>query len=152
MSPASPVVSKALVVGLDGAAPEWVFGRWLDQLPTLRSLTERGANGVLGSCDPPMTVPAWSVMTSSRSPGALGVYGFRNRRDHGDDSMAFADSRASCFLTPDVGRNQYAYPAQLPDEVERVVGRYLPDVANFRTEERDCLLEEIEEMTQKRFG
>jgi predicted AlkP superfamily phosphohydrolase/phosphomutase len=187
MSPESPVVSKALVIGLDGAAPEWVFECWLDQLPTLRSLTEGGAYGVLRSCDPPMTVPAWSVMTSSRSPGALGVYGFRNRRDHAYDSMVFADSRAvrvprvwdllsargrpvivlgvpqtyppspvngvmvSCFLTPDVGRNQYAYPAQLPKEVERVVGRYLPDVANFRTEEKDGLLEEIEEMTQKRF-
>jgi hypothetical protein len=33
-------------------------------------------------------------MTSSRSPGALGSYGFRNRRDHSYDALAFADSRA----------------------------------------------------------
>jgi predicted AlkP superfamily phosphohydrolase/phosphomutase len=179
--------SKALVVGLDCAAPEWVFGRWLDQLPTLRSLTERGAYGVLRSCDPPMTVPAWSVMTSSRSAGALGVYGFRNRRDHTYDSLVFADSRAvrvpriwdllsargrpvivlgvpqtyppsrvngvmvSCFLTPDVGRNQYTYPARLREEVEQVVGHYLVDVGDFRTEEKDRVLEQIEEMTEKRF-
>ena len=34
--------SKALVIGLDCAAPQWVFDRWLDELPTIRSLTERG--------------------------------------------------------------------------------------------------------------
>ena len=63
--------SKALVIGLDCAAPQWVFDRWLDELPTIRSLTERGTFGILRSCEPPITVPAWSVMTSSRSPGPL---------------------------------------------------------------------------------
>ena len=33
-------------------------------------------------------------MTSSRDPGALGFYGFRNRTDHSYDVLAFADSRA----------------------------------------------------------
>jgi predicted AlkP superfamily phosphohydrolase/phosphomutase len=88
------MASKALVIGLDCAAPQWVFDRWLDELPTLRSLTERGSFGVLRSCEPPITVPAWSSMTSSRSPGALGFYGFRNRRDHSYEALAFADSRA----------------------------------------------------------
>ena len=37
--------SKALVIGLDCAAPQWVFDRWLDELPTIRSLTERGTSG-----------------------------------------------------------------------------------------------------------
>ena len=86
--------SKALVIGLDCAAPQWVFDRWLEELPTLRSISQRGCFGVLRSCDPPITVPAWSSMTSSRSPGALGFYGFRNRRDYSYDSLAFADSRA----------------------------------------------------------
>ena len=69
-----------LFIGLDGAAPQWVFDRWLDVLPRLRSFLERRTFGVLRSCDPSITVPAWSSMTSSRSPGALGFYGFRNRR------------------------------------------------------------------------
>jgi predicted AlkP superfamily phosphohydrolase/phosphomutase len=88
------MASKALVIGLDCAAPQWVFDRWLDELPALRSLSERGCFGVLRSCDPPITVPAWSSMTSSRNPGALGFYGFRNRRDYSYDALAFADSRA----------------------------------------------------------
>jgi predicted AlkP superfamily phosphohydrolase/phosphomutase len=85
---------RVLVIGLDCAAPQWVFDRWLDDLPTLRSLTARGTYGVLRSCDPPITVPAWSCMASSRSPGALGFYGFRNRRDHSYDGLSLADSTA----------------------------------------------------------
>ena len=183
----SSTASRALVIGLDCAAPQLVFDQWLDQLPTIRGLTERGAWGVLRSCDPPITVPAWSSMTSSRSPGSLGFYGFRNRRDHSYDKLTFADSRSvrvprvwdllstrgrpvivlgvpqtypvsrvngvmvSCFLTPDTETSQYTYPAGLKGEIEALVGRYLVDVRNFRTDDKDRLLAEIEEMTEKRF-
>ena len=88
------MAKRVMVIGLDCAAPQFVFDRWLPELPTIRSLTERGSFGVLRSCDPPITVPAWSVMTSSRSPGSLGFYGFRNRKDHSYDQLVFADSRA----------------------------------------------------------
>jgi predicted AlkP superfamily phosphohydrolase/phosphomutase len=176
-----------MVIGLDCAAPQLVFDRWLDDLPNLRSLTERGSYGVLRSCDPPITVPAWSCMASSRNPGALGIYGFRNRRDHSYDALSFANSRSvrvpriwdllsargrdvivlgvpqtypvtpvngamvSCFLTPDVETRQYTHPPELKDEIERLVGRYLVDVPNFRTDDKDRLLADLEEMTEKRF-
>jgi predicted AlkP superfamily phosphohydrolase/phosphomutase len=179
--------SKVMVIGLDCAAPQYVFDEWLDELPTIRSLTERGRFGVLRSCDPPITVPAWSVMTSSHSPGALGFYGFRNRKDHSYDQLAFADSRSvrmprvwdvlsmrnrdvivlgvpqtyppsrvngvlvSCFLTPDTRTSKYTYPPELKDEIEQLVGHYMVDVENFRTDDKDRLLAEIEEMTEKRF-
>jgi predicted AlkP superfamily phosphohydrolase/phosphomutase len=84
---------RALVIGLDGAPPELVLDRWLDELPALRSLTERGTYGVLRSCDPPITVPAWACMASSRSPGALGLYGFRNRRSRAGYGLSFATAR-----------------------------------------------------------
>ncbi len=32
------------------------------------------------SCDPPITVPAWMSMMTSKSPGSLGIYGFRHRK------------------------------------------------------------------------
>ncbi len=181
------MASKALVIGLDCAPPQLVFDRWLDELPTIRSLTERGTFGVLRSCDPPITVPAWSVMTSSRNPGALGIYGFRNRRDHSYDGLSFASSRSvtaprvwdllsergrpvvvlgvpqtfpvtpvngvmvACFLTPDVETSEYTHPADLKDEIERVVGHYMVDVPNFRTDDKERLLADLEEMTAKRF-
>ena len=83
-----------MVIGLDCAAPHLVLDEWLDELPAIRSLTERGSYGVLKSCDPPITVPAWSVMTSSRNPGTLGFYGFRNRKDRSYERLSLADSRA----------------------------------------------------------
>jgi len=84
--------SKLLVVGLDSAAPALVFDRWRNELPTLGALIARGAHGRMRSTNPPITVPAWTAMMSSRDPGELGFYGFRNRKDHSYDGYAFANS------------------------------------------------------------
>src|SRR5690349_20793158 len=72
---------KVVVIGLDCAEPSLVFDRYAQRLPSLSRLRERGLWGKLRSCDPPITVPAWMSMMSSRDPGALGYYGFRNRAD-----------------------------------------------------------------------
>ncbi len=81
---------KVVVIGLDCAEPSLVFERFRGQLPNLERLMARGMAGRLRSCDPPITVPAWSVMMSSKDPGTLGIYGFRNRADYSYDKMAFA--------------------------------------------------------------
>jgi predicted AlkP superfamily phosphohydrolase/phosphomutase len=81
---------RLMIVGLDCAPPEIVFEDMRDELPVLRGLMERGAWGPLESCDPPITVPAWSCMMSSKDPGTLGFYGFRNRADHSYDGLTFA--------------------------------------------------------------
>lgn len=81
---------KVLAIGLDCAAPELVFDRWRDQLPTLSRLCSRGIYGELDSCIPAITVPAWSSMLSSKDPGTLGIYGFRNRTDYSYDKMHVA--------------------------------------------------------------
>src|SRR3989441_3009877 len=91
-SPRRMAFSKLFIVGLDSATPALVFDRWRDQLPTLSSLIARGAHGRMLSTHPPITVPAWTSMTASRDPGELGVYGFRNRKDHSYDGYAFANS------------------------------------------------------------
>ncbi len=83
-----------MLIGLDCAAPELLFDRWLNDLPNLKSLCQVGVHGTLRSCDPPITVPAWSVMMSSKSPGRLGVYGFRNRAGHSYDRHLIANSLA----------------------------------------------------------
>jgi predicted AlkP superfamily phosphohydrolase/phosphomutase len=93
--PAKPASRRrVMLIGLDCAAPELVFDRWLDDLPNIKSLYAGGVHGLLRSCDPPITVPAWSVMMSSKSPGLLGVYGFRNRADHSYDKYTIANSLA----------------------------------------------------------
>ena len=85
---------RVAVIGLDCAEPSLVFDRWLDELPNIAGLVERGTWGPLRSVDPPITVPAWTCMLSGRDPGELGIYGFRNRKDYSYDALGVADSRA----------------------------------------------------------
>src|SRR4051794_2753828 len=83
---------KILVLGLDCAAPELLFG--FDDLPNLRGLMEAGAYGRLESVIPPITVPAWMCMATSQDPGSLGVYGFRNRLDHSYSGLGITSARS----------------------------------------------------------
>jgi len=83
---------KILVVGLDCAAPELLFGD--DRLVNFRRLMEYGCYGRLESVIPPITVPAWMCMSTSQDPGSLGVYGFRNRTDHSYDKLGIVNSRS----------------------------------------------------------
>jgi predicted AlkP superfamily phosphohydrolase/phosphomutase len=85
-------VKKILVVGLDCAAPELLFGD--ERLGNFRRMMDSGAYGRLESVIPPITVPAWMCMSTSQDPGSLGVYGFRNRRDHSYDGLGVVNSRS----------------------------------------------------------
>jgi len=70
---------RVAVIGLDCAAPSIMFDKLKDVLPNITKLTQDGIYGKLRSCDPPITVPAWMVMATGRTPGELGLYGFRSR-------------------------------------------------------------------------
>jgi predicted AlkP superfamily phosphohydrolase/phosphomutase len=83
-----------MIIGLDCAEPSLVLERWLGELPALASLAGRGAYGRLTSVVPPITVPAWSCMMASRTPGDLGIYGFRNRVDRSYDALSIANGSA----------------------------------------------------------
>jgi predicted AlkP superfamily phosphohydrolase/phosphomutase len=177
---------RVLVIGLDCMTPQFLFDQWLDQLPTIKRLVESSIHGPLKSCIPPITVPAWACMTTSKNPGQLGVYGFRNRFDRSYDGLTIATSQEiqedriwdtlsqagkkaiivgvpqtyppkpingymiTSILTPNTGC-QYTHPPELREEVERLVGEYIFDVENFRTDDKEHLLKQIYQMTQKRF-
>jgi predicted AlkP superfamily phosphohydrolase/phosphomutase len=83
---------KVMVIGLDCAPPEHVFDEYVDDIPHLTKLRENGMWGPLESIVPPITVPAWMCMMTSKDPGTLGIYGFRNRKDHSYDGYSFATS------------------------------------------------------------
>ena len=83
---------KVLVIGLDCAAPELLFGD--ERLLNFRRLMEMGCWGRLESIVPPITVPAWMGMSTSQDPGSLGVYGFRNRSDHSYDKLGIVNSKS----------------------------------------------------------
>ena len=85
---------RVMVIGLDCAPPEHVFDEYADDIPNLTKLRENGLYGPLESITPPITVPAWMCMMTSKDPGTLGIYGFRNRKDHTYDGLSFATSWA----------------------------------------------------------
>src|SRR6266480_2030086 len=181
--------NKVVVIGLDCAPPELVFDQWRDELPNFKRVMDDGVWGQLESCIPAITVPAWSSMMSSKDPGTLGFYGFRNRGDYSYEKHTLVNansmktdrvwdvlSRAGkkvitvgvpqtyppnpvngiqegCFLSPSTKNphSPYTYPASVMKEIEAIVGEYLVDVSDFRTEDREDLLRQIYAMTEKRF-
>jgi len=85
---------RVLLLGLDCASPSLIFDDFQTTLPNLGSLMAGGTWGILRSSLPCITVPAWASMTSSRDPGVLGIYGFRNRAGYDYDALTVADGRA----------------------------------------------------------
>ncbi len=71
---------RVLVVGLDAAPPRLVYEKFREELPVISSIVGDGENYFLKSSHPPITIPAWAVMVTGRSPGELGLYGFRHRK------------------------------------------------------------------------
>ncbi|HSA00674.1 MAG TPA: alkaline phosphatase family protein, partial [Candidatus Paceibacterota bacterium] len=87
-------IERVLIIGLDCAEPSLVFDLWRGYLPNLRRLMEQGAWTTMNSTTPPITIPAWSCMMTSKDPGTLGIYGFRNRKDFTYAGLSFATSTA----------------------------------------------------------
>ena len=82
---------KLVVIGLDCATPEFLFEEYLDVLPNIKKILDNGTYGNLRSTTPAITVPAWMSMMTSKDPGRLGVFGFRNRKPgSGYDDMWIA--------------------------------------------------------------
>jgi predicted AlkP superfamily phosphohydrolase/phosphomutase len=84
---------RVCVIGIDCAPPELVFGEFRSVMPNVDRLIRSGIHGPLQSTIPPITVPAWMCMMTGKDPGTLGIYGFRNRKDHSYDALEFANSR-----------------------------------------------------------
>ncbi|HEY8172175.1 MAG TPA: alkaline phosphatase family protein [Dehalococcoidia bacterium] len=178
---------RVVIIGLDCAAPELVFDRFAADLPNIGRLRAQGAWGPLQSVVPAITVPAWACAMTSRDPGQLGIYGFRNRKDHSYDGLAMANAnlvredavwdvlgregrhvilvgvppsypprpvngvRVGCFLTPST-QSEYTHPPELKAEIQATVGDYKIDVEDFRSEDKQRILDGAHDMAQKRFN
>lgn len=180
---------RIAVIGLDCGTPQLLFGDLADEVPNIRKLMEGGMHGDLESITPPITVPAWACSMTGNTPGQLGIYGFRNRKDHTYEGLSIATSdavkqpavwdllghrgkkslligvppsfppqpvegwRVSCFLTPPSAKS-FAYPSELQAEVDEELGgpgQYIFDIPNFREKGMEFVLEQVFEMTRRRF-
>lgn len=84
---------KVLIIGLDSAPAEIVFDR-RKEFPNLNRLLENGSYGTMRSSDPPITIPAWMVMSTGKDAGRLGLYGFRHRTGPTYDKMWIATAQS----------------------------------------------------------
>ncbi|MFQ5677390.1 MAG: alkaline phosphatase family protein, partial [bacterium] len=68
---------KTLLLGLDGATFA-LLDSLMDEgtMPFLKELVERGVRANLMSTANPLTPPAWTSMTTGRSPGNHGIFDF----------------------------------------------------------------------------
>ena len=180
-------MEKILIIGLDCATPQLVFEQFADDLPNMRSLWQKGVKAKMTSTIPPITVPAWTAMMTSKDPGQLGFYGFRNRAGYDYENLYFANAKyvkektiwnylnrnrmpalvfgvpqtfppkpmngilVGCFLTPDKNAS-FTYPDEIKAELDQAAdGDYIIDIKDFRTDDKQRLLEQIYIMTDRRF-
>jgi predicted AlkP superfamily phosphohydrolase/phosphomutase len=179
-------VGRVVVFGLDSVEPSLAFDELRADMPVLSGLVDGGLHGRLRSTIPAITCPAWASMLTGRDPGALGLYGFRNRSgavyeelqkatsdsvrvpavwdvcsDSGRSVTAIAvppgyppvpvnGEWVSCFLTPP-SAPVYTYPPRLAEEISRVAGGYGFDVEDFRSDDRERILRQTHEMTERRW-
>jgi predicted AlkP superfamily phosphohydrolase/phosphomutase len=85
---------RIAVIGLDCGTPQLLFRDLVDDIPNIRSLIDRSFHGDLQSITPPITVPAWACAMTGKTPGQLGIYGFRNRKDSSYEGLSIATSLA----------------------------------------------------------
>lgn len=85
---------RVLVIGLDCAPPELLFDRFADKLPNIRRMLDDGVYARMESSHPPITIPAWMVMATSKNAGRLGVYGFRHRKPGTYNDIWLANSHS----------------------------------------------------------
>jgi len=83
---------KLVIIGLDCATPKTLFEEFIEDCPNIKKMMEHGVYGKLRSSNPPITIPAWMVMSTGKQAGTLGVYGFRHRKENSYNDFWIATS------------------------------------------------------------
>jgi len=79
---------RVFVFGIDGAPPELIFDKWLDELPNIKKLVEEGFHSKIETTIPPSTCVAWTSFFSGLDPSQHGVYSYTVR-----DNFEYKGSR-----------------------------------------------------------
>ncbi len=81
-------MSKVFVLGIDGAPPQYVFDKWLDELPNLKKLMDSGAYARIITTVPPSTCSAWPSFFSGKDASQHSIYSYTVR-----DGFSYTSSR-----------------------------------------------------------
>jgi predicted AlkP superfamily phosphohydrolase/phosphomutase len=85
--------ARAVLIGLDGATFS-ILDPLMDEgvMPRLKELMASGARAELLSVIPPLTPPAWTSLTTGRSPGNHGIFDFFRFEYQNDRYIKVADA------------------------------------------------------------
>jgi predicted AlkP superfamily phosphohydrolase/phosphomutase len=81
-----PTGHRVVLIGMDAAT--WTVIRPLmqaGQLPTIKSLVDRGWSGVLRSMEPTVSPAIWTVIATGRVPADTGIFGFLAKTKDGEE-------------------------------------------------------------------
>jgi len=74
-------MGKIFLFGIDGAPPELVFGKWLNDLPNIKKLMQKGAYAKINSAIPPSTIVAWNSMISGKDTSEIGIFSYTKNEE-----------------------------------------------------------------------
>lgn len=78
---------KVFVLGIDGAPPELIFGKWLNELPNIKKLISEGSHAEVESTIPPLTCAAWTSFSTGKPAADHGLFEYVYRKNHDYDSL-----------------------------------------------------------------
>ena len=84
---------RVFIFGIDGAPPELIFDKWLDELPNIKKLMNQGAYSRITTSIPPSTAVAWNSFFSGKDASELGVYSYTMRENYEYTSSRLINSR-----------------------------------------------------------
>ena len=143
---------RVFVFGIDGAAPELVFGKWLDDLPNIKKCIDKGMYAKVNSTIPPSTIVAWNSMFSGKDTSEIGVFSY-TYKDENDETKLVSSLNVKTDLIWDIlGKYKktialyvpLSYPVK-PINGVMVSGFLTPDV-NGRCAYPESVREKIKEM------
>ncbi len=76
-------MSRIFLFGIDGASPELIFDKWLDELPNIKKLMQGGIYAKVNSAIPPSTIVAWNSMISGKDTSEIGVFSYTRKDGNG---------------------------------------------------------------------
>lgn len=86
-------MSKVFIFGIDGAFPEYVFGKWLDELPNIKKVLEKSKYGIMNSTIPPLSATAWSSIYTGKNPSDTGIFEYIYRKNHSYEEIHLISSK-----------------------------------------------------------
>ena len=144
---------KVFVFGIDGAPPELIFGRWLDELPNIKGCIDKGTYARLNSTIPPSTIVAWNSMFSGKDTSEIGVFSY-TYKDKNNETKLVSSLNVKTDLIWDILKKEnkktialyvpLSYPVNPIDGV-MVSGFLTPDV-NGRCTYPESVKEKIKQM------